>query len=118
MLVIKTALAGKAGLSTLIFDEIDTGISGETAMKVARVMKKTASKQQIIAITHLPQIAAAGAHHFVVSKTQAKGKTFSTIIPVSKAERVTSLATMISGESPSAAAIKNAKELVTEFAGT
>ena len=117
MLVIKTALAGKAGLSTLIFDEIDTGISGETAMKVARVMKKTASKQQIIAITHLPQIAAAGEIHFVVNKTQSKGKTISSLSTVSKAERITTLATMISGESPSAAAIKNAKELVGEFGG-
>ena len=113
MLAIKAALASKAELSSLIFDEIDTGISGEVANKVGRVMRQLADNYQLIAITHLPQIAGKGHHHFKIFKEE-KGNTTTTYIrPLEGDARVLELAKMLSGEHPSESAIRNAKELIS-----
>lgn len=115
MLALKTALAGKAGVPTLIFDEIDTGISGETAMQVARVMRKTSEKRQLIAITHLAQIAAAGDHHFLIAKHTEGKTTHSTVENISGKERNEALARMIAGAHSGTAASKAAKDLLAAF---
>lgn len=113
MLVIKSALAEKAELSVLIFDEIDTGISGEIANKVGRVMAQLANRYQIIAITHLPQIAAKGSQHFRIYKESTQDKTVSRVSSLDEDGRIMELAHMLSGADPSESAIRNAKELIT-----
>ncbi len=115
MLSLKTAFAGKAGVPCLIFDEIDAGISGETAMRIAALMQKTARQRQIIAISHLPQIAAASARQYQISK-ESKGKsTRSFVEELSGKERISALARMIGGESHGNSAEKTAKELLANF---
>ncbi len=113
MLAIKAALASKAELSSLIFDEIDTGISGEVANKVGRVMRQLGENYQLIAITHLPQIASKGHQHFKIYKEVKGGSTVTCIRPLDEEGRVLELAKMLSGEHPSESAIRNAKELIS-----
>lgn len=112
MLCIKSLVAQSLDLGTLIFDEIDTGISGEAAKQVGVIMKDLAKKRQVIAITHQPQIAGkADAHYFVYK--QIKGDTIKTSIRLlSQEERITAIAKMLSGEKPTAAALENAREMV------
>lgn len=112
MLCIKSLLANSIALPTLIFDEIDTGVSGEVAHKVGGVLMRLADNHQLIAITHLPQIASKGNHHLFVYKTSAGASTHTHIKVLSKQERIEEIAKMLSGESPTPAAIKNAKELM------
>lgn len=113
MLAIKAAMAAKAELSVLIFDEIDTGISGATANKVGKVMQKLSQHYQVIAITHLPQIAGKGSHHFRIFKEIKGGKTLSNVVKLAQDDRILEIARMLSGEDPSPSAIKNAKELLS-----
>ena len=113
MLAIKAALAEKAALSVLIFDEIDTGISGETANKVGRVMALLAERYQLIAITHLPQIAARAGNHFHIYKEIESETTISRVSPLDENGRIMEIAYMLSGAKPSDSAIQNAKELIT-----
>ncbi|MFT3936507.1 MAG: DNA repair protein RecN [Chitinophagaceae bacterium] len=112
MLCIKSLVAQSLDLSTLIFDEIDTGISGEAAKQVGIIMKDLAKKRQVISITHQPQIAGkADAHYFVYK--EIKGQAIKTNIRLlSKDERITAIARMLSGEKPTAAALENAREMV------
>lgn len=112
MLSVKSMMASNNALPTLIFDEIDTGISGEVAQKVGRLMKKLATGHQVISVTHLPQIAGAGAHHYFVYKTVAGGKTQTHLRKLSEDERVEEIAKMLSGDKPSASALENARELL------
>jgi DNA repair protein RecN (Recombination protein N) len=112
MLALKYILAGKAALPTLIFDEIDTGISGEIALKMGNMFKTMARKHQIIVITHLHQIAAKGDHHYFVYKEDTEERTISRIRQLSNEERVHQIAQMISGASPTESAILSAKELL------
>ena len=112
MLAVKSALAGKADFPVLIFDEIDTGISGEIANKVGWVMQKLAQRFQILSITHLPQIAAKGNNHFQVYKEIKGNKTTSFVSKLTHEERVRELAKMLSGDDPSESAMKNAAELI------
>ncbi len=112
MLCIKSLLAGKLSMPTLIFDEIDTGISGEVALKVGRLMKKIASSRQVVAITHLPQIAGMGDSHYFIYKTAGGERTVTMLRQLDKGERIKEIARMISGDKPSDTAMKNARELL------
>ena len=97
----------------MIFDEIDTGISGEAARQVGIIMKELASTRQVICITHLPQIAGKASAHFFVYKEIVNEKVKTNIRLLSSEERITTIAQMLSGEKPTAAAIENAREMVT-----
>lgn len=111
MLAIKYIQAGKTALPSIIFDEIDTGISGEVARKVASILDAMASRHQLIAITHTPQIAAAADAHFYVYKDNTGSKTESRIKLLNTAEQETELAQMLSGATPTPTALQNAREL-------
>lgn len=111
MLCIK-ALVNAHSDHTLIFDEIDTGVSGEIATQMGLIMRQMAETQQIIAITHLPQIAALGAHHFKVYKNDTASRTETSIRALNAQERIYEIATLLSGNTPSEAAMNNAKELL------
>jgi DNA repair protein RecN (Recombination protein N) len=112
MLCIKSLVARSLDLPTLIFDEIDTGISGEAARQVGIIMKDLAKKRQVISITHQPQIAGKADAHFFVYK-EIKGSAIKTNIALlSKEERIITIAKMLSGEKPTAAALENAREMV------
>lgn len=112
MLAVKYLLADKTALPTIIFDEIDTGISGEVALKVARLLRQMAAQHQCLAITHLPQMAAAGDLHYFVYKEEAAERTISRLKVLDKTERVAEIAQMIGGSSPGKAAVQSAKELL------
>jgi DNA repair protein RecN (Recombination protein N) len=112
MLCIKSLVAQSINLPTLIFDEIDTGISGEAAKQVGNIMQQLASKRQIICITHQPQIAGKANAHFYVYK-EIKGNVVLTNIKLlNNDERIINIAKMLSGETPTAAAITSAKEMM------
>jgi len=112
MLCIKYMLADKTALPTIVFDEIDTGISGEIAVKVGRMMQQMAKKHQLIAISHLPQMAAAGDAHYFVYKEDRADRTVSRIRELSQEERIQEIAQMISGANPSQHAYHSARELL------
>lgn len=112
MLCVKALIASTKGLPTIIFDEIDTGVSGEIATQMATIMRQMAQHRQIIAITHLPQIAAQGEHHYKVYKADTQTHTETHICRLSDQERITEVATMLSGRTPSPEAIANAKQLL------
>ena len=112
MLAIKSLIAKTSALPSIIFDEIDTGISGEVALKVGDVMERLAGRMQVIAITHLPQIAAKGKTHFKVYKTASDDKTATHIAQLQPQERVLELAQMLSGANPGDTAIQHAEELL------
>ncbi len=109
---LKYIIAGKTALPTIVFDEIDTGVSGEIALKLAKMMRKMASKHQVITITHLPQMAVAGEKHFFVYKDNSEPRTVSRIRELSQNDRLLEIAKMIGGDDPSATTIQNAKELL------
>ncbi len=112
MLCIKSLVAQSIDLPTMIFDEIDTGISGEAAKQVGLIMKGLAAKRQIICITHQPQIAGKANAHFFVYK-EIKGDAVKTNIRLlNEDERITAIARMLSGEKPTAAALENAREMM------
>lgn len=114
MLVIKSILSGKDKTGTLIFDEIDVGISGKIAQKVGTQIKHLAKYHQIISITHLPQIAAAADWHFSVEKIENDGGTFTGVRKLSDEERVNEIAKLLSGEQVNENALNNAKQLIEE----
>ena len=112
MFAIKYIMADKVALPTLIFDEIDTGISGEIALQLVKMMKEIAKKHQVICISHLPQVAAKGDQHYFVFKDNSQEKTISKIKLLSAEDRLTEIAKMIAGANPSASAFQSAKELL------
>lgn len=111
MLALKSALAENDRIETLIFDEIDTGISGNTAAKVSDKLRSLSQGHQIICITHLPQIAARADHHFLIEKAVSEGSTITGIRPLGPDESIGELAKMISGTDVTPAALEHAKEL-------
>ncbi len=115
MLAIKSLVAIHTALPTIIFDEIDTGISGEVALRVGNIMEKLSKNMQVIAITHLPQIASKGITHFCVYKDEENDITHTNIRELNKEERVLELAKMLSGNNPGESAIQNARELLLKF---
>ena len=113
MLSLKALIAGAVKLPTIIFDEIDTGVSGSIAEKMARIMKEMGDhERQVISITHLPQIAALGSHHYKVYKEETEDATLSHIIPLNDEQRIEEIACMLSGEKLTQAALDNAKTLL------
>ena len=112
MLCIKSLVAKELQLPTLIFDEIDTGISGEAAKQVGHIMKTLSGSHQLISITHQPQIAARADAHYFVYKAINKDKIITSIRLLNNDERITTIAQMLSGEKPTAAALQNAREMV------
>ncbi|MBN3583801.1 DNA repair protein RecN [Algoriphagus aestuarii] len=113
LFAIKYLMADKMAMPTLIFDEIDTGISGEVALQMVRMMKEISDKHQVICITHLPQVAGQGEVHFFVYKDNSSHKTISKIKELEPEERVMELAKMIGGANPSSSAMQSAKELLS-----
>jgi DNA repair protein RecN (Recombination protein N) len=112
MLCIKYMLADKTALPTIVFDEIDTGISGEIAVKVGRMMQQMAQKHQLVAISHLPQMAAAGDAHYFVYKEDRADRTISRIRELNQEDRIKEIAHMIAGAKPSENAFQSARELL------
>lgn len=112
MLAIKSLVAKSSALPTIIFDEIDTGISGEVALKVGEVMEDLAQNMQVIAISHLPQIASKGTAHFKVYKEDRNNKTYSNIQLLDQDQRIVEIAQMLSGSNPGQAALQHAKDLL------
>ena len=96
----------------MIFDEIDSGVSGEVALRVGKMMKTLAMNHQVIAVTHLPQIASRADVHFIASKEKKKGMTWTTLNKLTEEEHTFEIAKMIAGGKPSEAAIQNARELI------
>ncbi|MBN8821187.1 MULTISPECIES: DNA repair protein RecN [unclassified Spirosoma] len=114
MMAIKYILASKRSLPTIVFDEIDTGVSGEIAIKMGNMMRDMARSHQIIAISHLHQIAGQGTAHYFVYKDHSSDKTVSRIKKLTQDERITEIAQMIGGKNPSASALKNAREILKQ----
>ena len=112
MFAIKFILAKKKSMPTLVLDEIDTGVSGEIAMQLGRLMRSMASRHQVLCITHLPQIASKGDKHFYVFKDNSTSKTISTIKELDHENRIAEIAQMIGGAQPSSHAIEGAKEML------
>ena len=113
MLSLKALIAGAVKLPTIISDEIDTGVSGSIAEKMARMMQEMGNRgRQVISITHLPQIAAMGTHHYKVYKEDTQDDTLTHIIPLNDEQRIEEIACMLSGEQLTQAALDNAKTLL------
>jgi DNA repair protein RecN (Recombination protein N) len=112
MLTVKSLLSEATGLPTIVFDEIDTGVSGEVAEKVGNIIKRMAGKMQLINITHLPQIASKGEIHLLVYKSESDQSTVTKIKTLTPEERHLEIARMLSGEEITAAALENARELL------
>jgi len=109
---IKYLIAGKTAMPTVIFDEIDTGVSGEVAMQMVKMMKEMATNHQVIAISHLPQFAAGGDAHYFVYKDHRADRSVSKIRKLESEDRVTEIAKMIGGHKPTDSAYSSAKELL------
>jgi len=112
MLSIKSIISGSLGLPTIIFDEIDTGVSGEIAYRVGKIMKEMSKDRQVFAITHLPQVASKGDQHFLVYKDEKESGTRTEIRQLDKNDRLVEIARMLSGEQTTDAALANARELL------
>ena len=113
MLSLKAMISGAVKLPTIIFDEIDTGVSGRVAEQMAHIMREMGDhERQVISITHLPQIAAAGSSHYRVSKTETAKGTQTSMVLLTAEERVAEIAQMLSGSEVTSAAIANAKQLL------
>ena len=112
MLCIKSMIAGATDLPSIIFDEIDTGVSGEIADKMGQIMIEFGKKMQVIAISHLPQIAAKGKTHYKVYKLDNEYSTITNLQKLSEDERLEEIARMLSGSTITEAAMKNAREML------
>jgi DNA repair protein RecN (Recombination protein N) len=112
MLAVKAVLAQYSKLPTIIFDEIDTGVSGEIAIKMGEIMRNMSNTMQVFAITHLPQIAAKGNQHFKVFKTVGQETTVSELKLLNSDERIIEIAEMLSGKEISDSALNHAKALL------
>ncbi len=113
MLGIKGVLSGKEEIGTLIFDEIDAGISGRAASKVGAKLRAASRGRQIICVTHLAQVAAYGEHHLLIEKAVSDGRTFTEIKPLDETGRISELARIMNGEPITPLALENARELLT-----
>jgi DNA repair protein RecN (Recombination protein N) len=114
MLAVKSVISMKNMLPTIIFDEIDTGVSGEIGFKMGYILERIAKNMQVISITHLPQVAAKGEKHFVVFKTVENNHTKTRVKKIENADRVKEIAKMLGGENPSEKVFETAKELINQ----
>lgn len=112
MLVIKQALADKDSVDTLVFDEIDTGISGHAAVKVGRMLRKVSKNRQVLCVTHLAQIAAAADNHLLIEKHTENGRTFTNVQPLSDEQRISEIARIMAGGELTENILNSAKELL------
>lgn len=112
MLCLKSMIAGATALPTIVFDEIDTGVSGEVADKMGHIMQEFGGQMQVLAITHLPQIAAKGTAHYFVYKLHEGDSTTTNLRKLTEDERIKELAQMLSGSHITDAAIENAKVML------
>ena len=112
MLLLQQLISTKLQMPSILFDEIDTGVSGEVAEKIGKLLKEMGQGRQLFAITHLPQVAAQAEHHLVVRKTEIDQRTQSTVSSLSPVERITEIARLMSGEVINDAAILNARKLL------
>ena len=112
MLAIQATMSEKKSLPTLILDEIDTGVSGEVALRIGQLLQKMGQSIQVFAITHLPQVAAKGQSHLEVRKTTVGGKTITQISQLEANERVDAIAKLMSGETITLIAQQNAQQLL------
>jgi DNA repair protein RecN (Recombination protein N) len=115
MLAFKTVLLAKLGLSTIIFDEIDLGVSGEVAGAIARKIKQLSTTTQVLLITHLPQVAAIADTHIQVSKQEVQGRTLSSTATLSEEERIVSIASMMSSNKPTQRSLELAAETLQMY---
>jgi DNA repair protein RecN (Recombination protein N) len=114
MLILMTLMSERKALPTVIFDEIDTGVSGDVADRIGQLLREMGKNRQLLTITHLPQVAAAGHHHLSVRKTSLGGRTVSNVLALNEDERKQEIAQLLSGENITNAAIENAKTLLTQ----
>ncbi len=112
MLAIKNVLAGKDDVDSLIFDEIDTGVSGSAAQKIGYKLKQVSKNKQVMCVTHLAQIACLADHHYLIQKTATSAKTFTNIHELEKEERVREIARIIGGDNITALTLQNAREML------
>lgn len=114
MLAMKNVLAQQDQVPTLIFDEVDTGVSGRAAQKVAEKLKSVAKNKQVLCVTHLPQIAAMGDTHMLISKAEHQGRTYTTVTPLDRAGRTRELARIIGGANITETTLKSAEEMLIQ----
>ena len=112
MLSLKSTVAHVMELPTMIFDEIDTGVSGDVAGKMGNILKELSTKHQLISITHSPQVASRADKHFFVYKEDKKDRTVTHVKILKDEDRISEIAKMLSGNPPSTYALENAKELI------
>lgn len=115
MLAIKNVLSDKDGIETLIFDEIDTGVSGRAAVKLGKKLKEVSEGRQVLCVTHLAQIACQADNHFEISKSTYDGKTFTSVTPLDRNGRINELARIIGGESVTQTQLDMAAEMLTNI---
>ena len=113
MLAIKNVLADKDEIATLIFDEIDTGVSGSGAQRIGMKLKQASQTRQIICVTHSAQIAAYADNQMLIAKSVHEGRTFTTVKTLTRPERVNELARIVSGDAVTEIALSNADEMLT-----
>ena len=112
MLAMKNVLAEQDQINTLIFDEVDTGVSGRAAQKVAEKLRSVASNKQVLCVTHLPQLAALASTHFLIAKQERQGRTYTTVTPLDKEGRKLELARIIGGANITDTTLKSAEEML------
>ena len=112
MLAFKKVIGEYDGIGTMIFDEIDTGISGETADIVSRELKQISQNHQVLCITHLPQLAATAEHNYRIEKTDDDSRTFTTIKELSEKEKITEIARLLAGINVSDITLASAQEMI------
>ena len=117
MLAMKNVLAEKDKVDTLIFDEVDTGVSGRAAQKVAEKLRTVAKHKQVLCVTHLPQLAALAQTHLLIAKSERDGRTYTTVTPLDTEGRKRELARIIGGTTITEITLKSAEEMLQSGAG-
>lgn len=112
MLALKNVLAENEDIGTLVFDEVDTGVSGRAAQKVARKLAQVSRRKQVLCVTHLPQLAAMADTHFSVEKGERDGRTYTSVVRLDREGRCAELARLTGGEAVTGAMLAGARELI------